>query len=218
MSRAGDRPRAIRVVVVSDTKLYREAVRHVFDGHPRVSVVGTAGRREELMDCLAKIKPDAVLLDSSTCGSATMALSMARRAPRVRVVVFALREDDDEIHRYAAARVAGYVLRSGSPNDLALVLESVTHGQTSCVAESGEDLSYPVSALLARPDRPAGSQDALTARQTEIVRLIDQGRSNKEIAGELGIEVTTVKNHVHNVLRKLHANRRGEAAALMRTV
>src|SRR5439155_827652 len=105
--------------------------------------------------------------------------------------------------------------REASIDDLVTVIESVARGEAICSPRVAAGLLRRVAALAAGHggDLPRAQ---LTNREREIVRLIDNGLSNKEIARALGIEVATVKNHVHNILEKLQVHRRGEAAARVR--
>jgi len=116
----------------------------------------------------------------------------------------------------AEAGVSGYVTREASLDELTGVVESVARGESPC--------SPRISALLLRRvAETAGRRtetDAarrLTRREAEIVGLIDEGLSNKQIAGRLSIELATVKNHVHSILEKLQVERRAEAAARVRS-
>jgi DNA-binding NarL/FixJ family response regulator len=101
--------------------------------------------------------------------------------------------------------MAGYVPRDGSLSDLVAAIESAAHGELRCSPKIAASLFQRVARLT---DETRHSTASLTRREEEIARLIDQGLSNKQIARRLQIEVSTVKNHVHSVLKKLQATRR----------
>jgi DNA-binding NarL/FixJ family response regulator len=122
-------------------------------------------------------------------------------------------EASGELLRFAEAGIAGYVTRTASSADLVTAIESADRGEAVCSPRAAAALLDHVANLAADAAEPDG---ALTARELEILALIDEGLSNKEIAGRLFISVPTVKSHVHNILRKLGASRRGQAAARVR--
>jgi DNA-binding NarL/FixJ family response regulator len=118
---------------------------------------------------------------------------------------------ESEVLAYVEAGIAGYVPRDGSLEDLAAVVDSVARDESVVTPRVAASLMRRVKALAS--DRAPSARNAtLTAREGEIAYLIEQGKSNKEIAVLLNIEVATVKNHVHNILEKLHINRRGQVS------
>src|SRR6266571_3842650 len=134
------------------------------------------------------------------------------RVPHARVVALGVIEDYDDVLGCAEAGVPGYVPREASIDDIVGVIESVHRGEAICSPRVAASLLAALAAgSVAGPLRAH-----LTDREREVVHLIDDGLSNKEIARELGIEVATVKNHVHNILEKVQVHRRGEAAAQVR--
>ena len=110
--------------------------------------------------------------------------------------------------------MAGFVTRDSSVDELLAVLEAAMVGEIRCSPRITGTLFRRVSTLAAR--RETGSIGNLTAREMDVLRCIERGLSNKEISRDLGIELSTVKNHVHNLLDKLGVHRRGEAAAQLR--
>jgi DNA-binding NarL/FixJ family response regulator len=129
------------------------------------------------------------------------------------VVALAAPESEEDIIALAEAGVLGYVTRDESLDNLVTTIESVARDEMACSPWMATVLVRRVQALAA--ERPGPTQ-RLTAREAEILELIAQGLSNKEIAARLFIEVTTVKNHVHNILEKLGVSRREEAVACTR--
>jgi two-component system, NarL family, nitrate/nitrite response regulator NarL len=126
-----------------------------------------------------------------------------------------LPETDEAVLAYAEAGIAGYVSRDGSVQDLVTAIEGAVKGELRCSPRLAGTILRRL-AWRAAVGGDVSPRTTLTSRETEIVRLIDQGLSNKEIAVRLGIEVATVKNHVHNLLDKLRVHRRSEAAARLR--
>jgi DNA-binding NarL/FixJ family response regulator len=153
-----------------------------------------------------------ILLDTGLPNSPSTVRDILTVAPASKVVALAVTEQDDEILSYAEAGVSGYVTRDGSYANLVECIRSVARGELLC--------SPHIAALLLR--RVANSNSAatvelerLTRREWQVVRLVQEGLTNKEIANNLNIEVSTVKNHVHHMLEKLRVAGRIQLAIRM---
>lgn len=205
----------IRIFVVADIRLYREGLAQLLARKQRFCIVGSAGTREEVLSGLHAVRAEVVLLDMAMTGSVGVVRTIIEAAPGVKVVALAVTETEDEILSCAEAGIVGYVARDGSVSDLIATVESVVRGEARCSPQITAALLRRVAALAAER-RVEGPSVTLTPRQLEIVRLIGQGFSNKEIARRLCIELSTVKNHVHSALEKLGTHRRAEAARLVR--
>src|SRR5712664_394390 len=168
----------------------------------------------------AELRPDVVLFDATRAGNLGYARILADQVPASKVVAFGVAETDAEIVALAAAGIAGYVRDDAAAEDVVAVLKSTMRDELLCSPRAAATLCHHV-AVLSRDGHggpPAKSHaHALSKRELQIGDLIDRGLSNKQIARQLGIQVTTVKNHVHNILDKLKVHRRGEAAASLRT-
>ena len=126
----------------------------------------------------------------------------------------AVRDVPGQIIACAESGAAGYLPRDASLDDLTKAIQSAAEGKLCCAPEIAQMLFCHVGRLAS--NGTAGQHGVLTAREVQILDLIERGQSNKVIAQKLGIELSTVKNHVHNLLAKLGVRRRGEAAALHR--
>ncbi len=206
---------SIRLLIIDDTRLYREGLTAVLDREEWVATTRATADADGAFHELDVFQPDVVLLNMATAGSAAILDTLVRIAPAVRVVALGVPDNEAEVVACAEAGVAGYLLRCQSLADLVAVVQSVARGETLCTPRTAAALLRRVATLAAERRWPTESA-RLTAREREILDLIDQGLSNKEVARRLCIEVRTVKNHVHNILDKLNVHRRGEAAALMR--
>jgi DNA-binding NarL/FixJ family response regulator len=206
----------IRVLVVAGIRFYREGIAAALAADARFEVAGTAATAAQAAAELDRHAPDVVLLDLAGDDGAGTVRAFVDSAPGTQVVALGVTEADDHVLPLVEAGVAGYVTREASVDDLLATVASVAAGETICSPRMTATLLRRV-ALLARDRRPAaGNGRELTRREREIVDLIDEGLSNKEIAARLRIELATVKNHVHNILDKLQVHRRGEAAAAVR--
>ena len=208
---------ARRVLVVDDTRLSREALTSFLESEPWVGAVDAAGDTAATMERLQCFQPDVVLLNMATVGSPGIVGAVVGADDAACVIAIGVSGSEDEAIALAEAGVAGYLLREASREDLAMAVQSLARGESLCPPQISAALLRRVASMAAeRRSLAAGSH--LTAREHQVLRLIDQGLSNRQIGQHLGIEVRTVKNHVHNILEKLHVHRRGEAAARMRAV
>jgi DNA-binding NarL/FixJ family response regulator len=170
---------------------------------------------DELTTRLQELCPTVVLVDIGPPHGTAMIGVILEASPGSRVIALGMGESESEIIDCAEAGIAGYVAREGSISDLVAAIDSTIRGELPCSPRVAGTLLRRVATLAAdrRPQRPGVR---LSRRELEVVQLIDDGLSNKEIAQYLCIELATVKNHVHNVLEKLQVRRRSEAAAWMR--
>jgi two-component system nitrate/nitrite response regulator NarL len=204
-----------QIVIVSDSRLYREGLALSLARIDRVAVVGSAGSLVSAIACIADTCPDVVLLDISMVGGLTLPSALGSTGTRVKIIAFSVAETENEICACAEAGIAGYISRDGSAEDLVSAVESTMRGEVLCPPRVVASL-FRRLAQFARTIGQPGPGSTLTGREHEILALIDKGLSNKQIARQLRISIATVKNHIHNLLDKLGVRRRGEAVAVMR--
>ena len=212
-ARAEGRP--LRVVVASEIRLFQDGIAALLEPFEDVRVVGKTSC-VHAPGKVAQLEPDVVLFDATRAANLEHAKRLTERAPAAKVVAFGAAEADADIVAFAAAGIAGYTRDDAAPEDVVAVLTSAMRGELLCSPRAAATLSYQV-ALLSRNAQTAAPGLVLSTREIQITGLIDRGLSNKHIARLLGIQATTVKNHVHNILDKLKVHRRGEAAARVRT-
>jgi two-component system nitrate/nitrite response regulator NarL len=205
----------LSVLIVVDIPLYREGLARALAQGSRVSVVSTAANAQEAINRIAETQPDVVLLDVAATDGLVALRSIVEATPEAKVVALALPETEADVIAYAEAGAWGYVPRDGTLADLRAVIESVARGEVVCSPRIAAGLLRRIADLAAEREPPP-PELRLTSREIEIVELIGQGLSNKEIAQRLSIALPTVKNHVHSILDKLHVHRRTEAAARLR--
>ena len=211
-----------RALIVGRSRVHREALAAILTQGQRVRVVGTVSAREEVLARLGEDRPDIVLIDLTMDHAAQTVADVRARAPGVKVVAITLGETEAEVVELAEAGVAGYVLPDGSLDDLVIAVESAVRGELYCPPRVAFALLRRVGALAREIQGRASGEDsareahnplrALTRREQDILQLVDHGMSNKEIARRLGIEVATAKNHVQNILKKLHVHKRINAS------
>jgi two-component system, NarL family, nitrate/nitrite response regulator NarL len=209
----------IGVVVIAGTRLYREGLVGMLGRHARVEVLGSAPDVLGGIEQAIARRADVLLLDVGTPGASGELRRIGDAVPEARVVVFAIADSEEVVIRCAEAGAAGYVPREATLAELVAILEGVMHDELVCPPRIAGTLLRRVCELAREKDPEATDEVVrLTSREMQIVGLIDEGLSNKEIAARLQIELPTVKNHVHHVLDKLGVSRRGEAAARVRSL
>jgi two-component system nitrate/nitrite response regulator NarL len=208
---------ATRAIVASSLRLLRDGLMDALDKSNAIHVIGTAADAERLRASIRELEPDLVLLDIDMAGSLALVHAVHDFDPSPKVVAFAVSDADDALVEYIEAGIAGYVTRDGSLTDVVATVESVARGETIISPKLAASLFKRLAAQRRREDVIVGDgPPELTSRERQILLLIEQGMANKEIARTLGIELATVKNHVHHVLEKLKVSRRGQAAARAR--
>jgi two-component system, NarL family, nitrate/nitrite response regulator NarL len=209
----------LRVLVVSEIRLFQDALAALLGDQAGVCVVGATNPLQASAQT-SELRPDIVLFDATRAGNLGYARALADQVPAAKVVAFGVAETDAEIVALAAAGIAGYVRDDAAAEDVVAVLKSAMRDELLCSPRAAATLCHHV-AVLSRDGHggpPTKSPaPALSKRELQIGDLIDRGLSNKQIARQLGIQATTVKNHVHNIFDKLKVHRRGEAAACLRT-
>jgi DNA-binding NarL/FixJ family response regulator len=207
----------IRVVVISGICLYREGLGEMLGRTGVISVVGSAADVTEGLARSARLDqpPDVVLLDTFAADAGFRVQELLDGLPDVPVLALTVPNSETEILAIAEAGIAGFVTSDASIGELVAAIESVARGEALCSPSVAAALMRRL-ASLARNGTGSSPIGPLTTREREILELIDEGCSNKQIAQRLRIELPTVKNHVHHILVKLGVSRRAEAAALVR--
>jgi two-component system, NarL family, nitrate/nitrite response regulator NarL len=199
-----------RVVIATDVRLFREGLAEILGRQTAVTVVGIASHASEALERVAELRPDVALVDVGMLDGLACVRAMTRLSGETKVVALGATDSEAGIVSCAEAGVAGFVPRDGSLDDLVSAVEYVTRGELACSPRAAAVLLRQVSTLALARATPA-SMPALTVRELDVLRLLDRRMTNKEIARQLGIEVATVKNHVHNLLEKMQVHRRRDA-------
>jgi two-component system, NarL family, nitrate/nitrite response regulator NarL len=206
----------IRILIVGSIRLYREGLAQLLAQYDGVTVVGAVSDAESALAALPNLLPDVVLLDMATPDSHQLARELHTRAPGMPFVAIGIVGSDVDLLECAETGAAGCVTREASVDELLAAARSAGLGEP---AYSPRTVAQLVRRLadLSGERMASGGRSRLTPRESEIAALLAQNLSNKEIARRLRIEVATVKNHVHNLLEKLHIHRRAEAAGVLRS-
>jgi DNA-binding NarL/FixJ family response regulator len=203
------------VFILSDVRLYREALLMSLTRLQAFEMLGAEDLSRAAVERVIGLQPDSIILDIAAVESFGTARLLGVCLPMVRVVAFAVSEIDHLVVACAEAGIAGYVGRDGSEEDIVAAVECALRGELYCSKRIAGVLSRHIGVLSAQSSRP-DQQPSLTSREHQILDLVGEGMSNKEIGRTLRIGDATVKNHVHNILEKLQVHRRGEAVARFR--
>lgn len=207
-----------RVLIASDIRLYREGLAEALDSTDGIEVVATAIDGGEALREVSSVALEVVLIHMAIPDSLATVRAIAQMHPEVNVVALGVPEIEGEVIACAEAGISGYVPRDGSVADLITAVKNAVQGELTCSPRIARDLLRHVALLAAERVEREQRPWRLTPREMEIAELVERGLSNKEIARELYIEISTVKNHVHSILERMNVQRRGEAAARLRTM
>ncbi len=207
----------IQVLIAGSTRIYRDGLSKVLRFHPSLNVCATAATASETERQMTVLRPHVLLIDIAMEGAMQVIRTVRTLDPEIKVVALAIADCEAEIISWAEAGVSGFVTRDNSLDELVEAIVAVAKGELACSRRQAATLLHHVAKLsVGRPNAVAPPSPILTRRQIHIAQLVSTGLSNKEIAQKLGIEVTTVKNHVHQLLGKLNVKRRGQIAAIAR--
>jgi DNA-binding NarL/FixJ family response regulator len=197
---------AISVLITDDHKVVRQGLRMVLDLDPDLEVVGEAENGEEAARLARRLEPDVVLMDlvMPVMDGVEATRAIRRELPDTQVVALTSVLEDASVTGAVRAGAIGYLLKNTGSDELTRAIKAAAEGQVHLAPEAASRLMREVSA----PEKP----DALTERETEVLKLIARGMANKQIARELYIGEKTVKTHVSNILSKLGVNSRTQAA------
>lgn len=196
-----------RVFVVDDHALVRESVAKLISAQEGFVVAGQAGRTEDAIASIARIRPDLVVLDISVPGGGGLEIAHAVRAtaPGTRIVFLTMHDDDATVSRALSAGADGYVLKSASIDEVVQAVRSVAAG--------GSFLSPQVARRVLTRASGRGDAADLTARELEILQLLSDGKRPAEVAGVLYVSLKTVRNHLASVYVKLGVASAAQAVA-----
>jgi DNA-binding NarL/FixJ family response regulator len=213
---------AVRVLLVDDQALFREALATLLAVHEGVEVVGEAGDGDEALRKAAELTPDVVLMDLRMPVldgiGATRRLRVEQ--PDVRVIALTTFDDDEDVFAALRAGAVGYLLKDVSSARLVEAVHAAARGESVLQPSVAAKVVARFAQLpdAAPEPRPQPLVVPLSDRELDVLRLLADGRSNREIAAELFLAEGTVKNHVTNVLAKLGARDRTQAALRARAL
>lgn len=208
----------IRILIVDDHVLFREGLAAIIRAEPDIEVAGFAGSVKEAVEIARTLKPDIILMDfgmpDGTGADATRRILTEH--PECRIIFLTMSDEDEDLYAAIRSGAKGYILKSIHPSKLVASLRSVYQGESAL----SRSMTLRLMEELARSDVPTRPRDPrlarLTPRELDVLREMETGMTNQEIASCLYLSENTVKYHVHSILDKLGFADRREASKFAR--
>jgi len=202
--------KTIQIIIADDHSIVRKGICALLATEPDIQVIGEAADGKEAVTMAQQLHPDVILMDlvmPKMDGIAATAQISASQ-PKSRILVLTSFAADDKVFPAIKAGALGYLLKDSSPEDLVRSIRQVAQGEPSLEPSIARKVLHEIS----HPIKKELTIDPLSERELVVLRLIAQGRSNREIGEELFITEATVRTHVSNILSKLHLASRTQAA------
>ncbi len=204
----------VRVLIADDQALFRRGLFVVLGTEDDIEVVAEAENGEEAVARAEELAPDVVLMDVRM--PKVSGIEAARRIsailPTTRILMLTVSDDEDDLYEAIKSGANGYLLKEISVEEVAEAIRAVVQGQSLISPSMASKLLNEFNSLARKAERQEQlPTPVLTSRELEVLKLVARGMSNKEVAEQLFISENTVKNHVRNILEKLHLHSRMEA-------
>jgi DNA-binding NarL/FixJ family response regulator len=202
---------SIRVLIADDHAIVREGVRALLTLSDDITVVGEAANGREAIDLARKLRPDVILMDIAMpgLGGLEATIEIRKENPEARILVLTQYEDREYIRRFLKAGVSGYVLKKAAGSDLTSAIRAVHRGGLVLDPEVARE-AMREQAGAAAPGVAADPYESLTDREKQVLKLVAEGHSNKDVAELLDISVKTAMSHREHIMQKLDLHSRTE--------
>jgi len=204
----------LRVMVVDDHALFRRGLEMVLENEDDIDLVGEASDGQEAIQKAQELMPDVVLMDVRMPKRSGIEAAREIRdlLPHVKILMLTISDEEADLYEAIKAGASGYLLKEIPIEEVADAIRSVWAGQSRISPSMASKLLTEFAAISrAAEERPPMPSPRLTDREMEVLKLVAQGKNNRDIAKELYISENTVKNHIRNILEKLHLHSRMEA-------
>lgn len=206
----------IRLLIIEDNRLLREGITALIKEQPDLMAVGSLGTRENILKKITQLKLDVILLDMGLPQQNSLQLvkRINKDFPKLKIIVMDLIPSQSDILNFVQAGVLGFILKDASVGDFLKTIRSVARGTKVLPPHlTGSLFTQIVEHAINGSKKPKISDSVrMTKREKQIIELIADGLSNKEIAQQLHLSVYTIKSHVHNILEKLALHTRVQIA------
>jgi DNA-binding NarL/FixJ family response regulator len=206
---------AIRILLADDHSLFRRGVAGALADHADMEIVGEATDGAQAVAKARELRPDVILMDISMPGinglEATREIKAER--PEVKIVILTIGEEDQNLFEAIKSGAQGYLLKDVEPQHLVEMVRGVFRGEAPISRTAAAKILSEFTRQAREADAGNRSKTDLTAREREVLGLVAGGATNKDIAATLDISPSTAKNHLQNILGKLHLENRVQAAA-----
>jgi DNA-binding NarL/FixJ family response regulator len=204
----------IRVVISDDHDLFRRGLKMVLEAEDDIEVVAEAADGQEAVTRVEELAPDVVLMDvrMPRMGGIEATRLIRQLFPTTRIIVLTVSDEEDDLYGAVKAGANGYLLKEVSIEEVADAVRAVFAGQSLISPSLASKLLAEFSGPAKAVDDPVSSSVRLTEREVEVLKLVALGHENFQIAGQLGVSESTVRNHVDNILTKLQLRSQIEPA------
>jgi DNA-binding NarL/FixJ family response regulator len=201
----GESMKALRILVADDHDLMRRGIKALLQSHAGWEVCGEAHTGREAVTKAEELKPDIVILDISMpdLNGVDAAKRIRKSSPDTEVLILSVHYSDQLIRDILEAGVRGYIVKSDSDRDLIIAVETLANHKPFFTPRATEVMLTNFNEGKSRTEPPETMRDRLTSREREIVQLLAEGKSSKEVASSLNISVKTAETHRANIMRKL---------------
>lgn len=209
---------AARLLIVDDHTMFRQGLKVLLGEATDLTVVGEAADGIEAQERARALRPDIILMDSDMprCGGLQATAAIREELPDVKVVILAGEgSGPDAVYRAITAGAIGYLSKNNRIEDLVAAIRRVAAGEAVLTPGSLTSLVQLIHEAPAATSKQAPLVGRLSAREQEVLNLLAQGSSNRDIASELCVAESTVRAHIHNILDKLHLDNRVQAATFV---
>lgn len=195
---------SIRVLIADDHAIVRDGVRALLALSEDITVVGEAANGQEAIDLARRLAPDVILMDIAMpgLGGIEATIQIRKENPTAKILVLTQYEDREYIRRFLKAGVSGYVLKKAAGSELTTAIRAVSRGGMVLDPEVAREAMREQSEPAAR-GRDADPYESLTDREKQVLKLVAEGHSNKEVAETLEISVKTAMSHREHIMQKL---------------
>lgn len=197
--------RKIKIILVDDHQMFRDGVKAVLHDEETMDVVGEVGSGEELYELLKSVTPDIIITDISMPDTSGIEITryLTEKYPSVKVLILSMHKNEEFITKSLSAGANGYLPKDTSMKELLEAIEVISQGSNYFNREISDTL---LSSIIrkSKSEAKAAKTVALTSREREIISLVAEGLTNKEIAERLFISIRTVDSHKNNIMQKLN--------------
>jgi DNA-binding NarL/FixJ family response regulator len=204
--------RALSILLADDHEVVRRGLRNLLEAEPGWTICGEARNGREAVEMARTHCPDVVVLDITMpeLNGFEATRAIRKRCPGTEVLILTMHESEQVVREVMEAGARGYVLKSDAGRDLVDAIHSIAARIPFFTPKMAQRLAAPEMPPAARRGRKRRSASRLTAREREVVQLLAEGRSNREVAERLGISIKTVETHRSNIMSKLRLHSIGE--------
>jgi two-component system, NarL family, nitrate/nitrite response regulator NarL len=203
-----------RILLVDDHVLFRKGISRLIDSQPDLEVIAEAEDGYQAIKYAQRFKPDLILMDihMPDCDGQEATRAIVEEWPEAQIIMLTVSDDDQDLFTAIRNGAIGYLVKKIEPEDLFARLRGVTQGEAPITRVMASRILREFARVGTEGPSPDSTR-SLTPREREVLQLVTKGMTNKEIGAQLHIAENTVKNHLRNILEKLHLQNRAQAAA-----